>query len=343
MQKSKKFRLKFFEAGFFCPVAVDIYAIKTYRIRNTKNQEVFKMLIAIDHGNKNCKSKNRIFTSGLLESDTKPPFGEEILRYDGKYYSLSDKRIPYLRDKSSDERFFILSLFAIAGEIEAEGRYEPNSIIPVSLAVGLPPSHYGALYKKFEQYFKGRGAISFEYNRKTYCIRIENVICFPQAIAATWTVFGQIKGESKVTVIDLGGYTLDYVQMKNGKADFAVCDSLEHGVIKLYNEIIKKVNADLDILLDESDIDAILQERSSNFPQQAQTIVRSMAAAFVDELAGMLRERGLDLRVGKTVYVGGGSILLRLYIDACKKIGSRIYVEDIAANVKGYELMYRYR
>ena len=112
------------------------------------------MLIAIDHGNKNCKTKSRIFTSGLLENDTKPPFGDEILRYGGKYYSLSDKRIPYLRDKTADERFFILSLFAIAGEIEAQERYAPNCLIPVSLAVGLPPSHYGALYKKFEQYFK---------------------------------------------------------------------------------------------------------------------------------------------------------------------------------------------
>jgi len=301
------------------------------------------MLISIDHGNKQMKTKNRIFTSGLLESDTKPPFGEDILRYGGKYYSLSDKRIPYMRDKTADERFLILTLFAVAGEITAANRYVPNSIIPVYLAVGLPPSHYGALYKKFESHFKNRGIIGFEYNGKTYNIRIDNVICFPQAVAAAWTVFSQIKQEPKVMIIDIGGYTADYVQMKGGKADFAVCDSLEHGVIKLYNDIIKKVNADLDILLEESDIDAIIQGQSSTFPNTAQTIVHNMAAAFADNLAGMLRERGVDLRIGKTVFVGGGSILLRRYIDACKKVGSHIFVEDIAANVKGYELMYRFQ
>jgi len=188
------------------------------------------MLISIDHGNKQMKTKSRIFTSGLLESGTKPPFGDEILRYGGKYYSLSDKRIPYLRDKTSDERFFVLTLFAIAGEISCA--YTPNTILPVSLAVGLPPSHYGALYKKFEAYFKDRGVLTFEYNQKTYSIRIENALAFPQAVAAAWTVFGQIKPEPKVMVIDIGGYTADYVQMKDGKADFAVCESLEHGVIK---------------------------------------------------------------------------------------------------------------
>jgi len=303
------------------------------------------MLISIDHGNKQIKccanGNQKIFTSGLLESDTKPPFGDEVLYYKNKYYSLSDRRIPYLRDKSSDERFFILSLFAIADGIS--GSYIPNTVFSISLSIGLPPSHYGSLYKKFEAYFKNRGIVSFDYNGKTYSIRIENVICFPQTIAAAWTVFSQIKQEPKVMVIDIGGYTADYVQMKGGKADFAVCDSLENGVIKMYNDIIKKTNADLDMLIEESDIDAIIRGQGAAFPDAAQNIAHNMAVAFVDNLMGMIRERGIDLRIGKTVFVGGGSVLLRRYIDSCNKVGRHIFVEDIAANAKGYDLMYRFR
>ena len=72
------------------------------------------MLIAIDHGNKFVKVPNHApFTSGLQESDS-PPFGGETLKYQGKYYTLSEKRIPYHRDKTEDERFFVLTLFAIA-------------------------------------------------------------------------------------------------------------------------------------------------------------------------------------------------------------------------------------
>jgi plasmid segregation protein ParM len=56
------------------------------------------MIIAVDHGNKQMKlSGGRVFTSGLRESDTKPPFGNDILKYKGKYYSISDKRIPFMR------------------------------------------------------------------------------------------------------------------------------------------------------------------------------------------------------------------------------------------------------
>ena len=50
------------------------------------------MLIAIDHGNKLIKvSNHEPFTSGLEESEV-PPFAGETLKYQGKYYTRSEKR-----------------------------------------------------------------------------------------------------------------------------------------------------------------------------------------------------------------------------------------------------------
>ena len=93
------------------------------------------MLIAVDHGNKQIKTVHTPpFTSGLIQSDT-PGFGTDALAYRGKYYTLTDQRIPYRRDKTEDERFFILTLFAIAHEIEAMGQYS-GSLMRVQLAVG---------------------------------------------------------------------------------------------------------------------------------------------------------------------------------------------------------------
>ena len=106
------------------------------------------MLISIDHGNKQIKTIHKTFTSGLCESDTRPPFGRDVLSYNGKYYTLSDQRIPYMRDKTTDERFFILTLFAIGFELR---RMLPSEkTVSIQLCVGLPPAHYGTLYRKFE-------------------------------------------------------------------------------------------------------------------------------------------------------------------------------------------------
>ena len=35
-----------------------------------------KMMIPIDHGNRNMKTEQFIFTSGLVESDSRPALGE---------------------------------------------------------------------------------------------------------------------------------------------------------------------------------------------------------------------------------------------------------------------------
>ncbi len=74
------------------------------------------MLISIDYGNKQMKTVNCLpFVSGLAESTTKP-FGSDILMYQNRYYTLSNQRISYKRDKTEDDRFFILTLFGIAQE-----------------------------------------------------------------------------------------------------------------------------------------------------------------------------------------------------------------------------------
>ena len=77
-----------------------------------------KLRVAVDHGNRNMKTYHFIFTSGLNVLDKKPARGEQYLQYEGKYYTLSEQRIPYQRDKTLDFRFFILTLFAIAMELE---------------------------------------------------------------------------------------------------------------------------------------------------------------------------------------------------------------------------------
>ena len=142
-------------------------------------------------------------------------------------------------------------------------------------------------------------------------------------------------------IVDIGGFTADYLQVKNGEGDLSICDSLENGVILLYNKVQSRVSAEQDILLDEAEIDAILMERVANTTPVLGDLVRRQAGEFVDDLLSTLRERGLELRSGPVVFVGGGSILLRRQIEASRKVRSPVFVDDIRANAKGYELLYR--
>lgn len=128
------------------------------------------MLIAIDHGNKQVKTVHgNAIVSGVQKSKTRP-YGRDVLKYGGSYYTLSAQRIPYQKDKTTDERFFILSLFAIAEEIEAQGAYT-SGLKPIDLAIGLPPAHFGAQNKAFVRYFKRKEPILHRMCHNAYRYR----------------------------------------------------------------------------------------------------------------------------------------------------------------------------
>ena len=298
------------------------------------------MLLAIDHGNKQIKTIHcPPFVSGLQQSITKP-FGENIIQCNGTYYALSNQRIPYRKDKTEDDRFFHLTLFGAANEIEAMKCYT-EEVIRIQLAVGLPPAHFGAQNKSFIRYFKDRDVIKFSYHGKPHSIYIEDVACFPQAYAAAVTMMESLIDSPKALVLDIGGFTADYLLMKYGQADLSTCDSLENGVILLYSRIRSKINAELDLLLEESDIDAILKGQTDGYTEKAVRIVEYQAQEFINDLFSTLRERMIDLRSGTVVFVGGGAILLRRQIEASGKIGRLIFVDEINANAKGYEFLYQ--
>lgn len=299
-----------------------------------------KIIVPIDHGNRNLKTEQHVFTSGILESDCKPVLGE-FLQYNGRYYTLSEQRIPYMRDKSSDERFFILTLFGIVMEAERQRISSENTILQVELPVGLPPKHYGALHRKFRDYFMNRGRQCLIYKGREYQLEIADAAVFPQDYAAAMTIYPKISSFSKVTTVDIGGFTLDYLLLRGGRPDLSVCDSLEKGVITLYNTIISRVNSEYDILLEDADIDSIIKGEKTDYDMQVIRMVQEMTKTYVDNLLGTLRERGLDLKTGCVVFIGGGALLLREYLENSDKVGKCVFIEDICANAKGYGLLYQ--
>lgn len=300
------------------------------------------MVIAIDHGNKSIKTPLLLFTSGLTESEHKPGIKTDCLFWHGRYYTLTEKCISYLRDKTEDDRFYVLTLFAIAKELERMGIRETEEVLDITLLVGLPPAHYGQLYRRFEQYFlRRREIVDFEYNGRCYAIRIQKVVSYTQALAAAVTRFGDIKKYASSYVIDIGGYTVDVLKLRYGRPDLAVVESFAQGIITLYNQIFSLCNAQFALRLEESDVDEVIRNDPTVLPGEVQLLIRRMTAQFLSELCNFLGERGIDLKISKCVFAGGGAMLLRGAIERSKKIGFPVFIDDIHANAAGYQLLYQ--
>lgn len=297
------------------------------------------MIIAIDHGNKQIKTVHKTFTSGLIVSDIPFPLSADSLYYDGKYYALTDERIPYMRDKTVNDKFFVLTLFAIAYELIGADKHVPGVTSEIDLAVGLPPGHFGKQYKSFEKYFVKNGTIEFEFNQKSFKVVINSATAYPQGYAAIMPIFAKIKEYPRSVIIDIGGYSLDYLQLKNGKADMSVCDSLEMGVITLYNDIKSRINSSEDMLIHESDIDAVLQNKPTVFEERIKKLIEQQSKDFVEKIIYSLRERMIDLKTTHAIFVGGGSLLLSKYIASSERIASPDVIDNLNANAVGYELL----
>ena len=97
------------------------------------------MIISVDTGNKHMKTENCEFNSGVEILDTLPGELEEVIEYEGKYYMTTNRRISYMEDKTADDRYYILTLFAIAKELSYREKNEgllPQNLQEIELLVG---------------------------------------------------------------------------------------------------------------------------------------------------------------------------------------------------------------
>ncbi len=297
------------------------------------------MIIAVDHGNYAIKTPNFAFVSGLSEHMVKPPMAEEILECDGRFWTLSGKRLNYMRDKTQDDRYFILTLFAIAREMESAGHYMPAE--QIDLAVGLPPEHFGVLREKFARYFKRDGVFKFAYKDKPYSITIRSVSVYPQAYAAVIPQSNLVVRTSSMFVVDIGGYTTDVLLLRKGKLDPQFCRSLETGIITMNNEIVRKVGALHDMRIEDEHISAVLSGQDTILPQDVKDTICNETQRHAKDILNQLRELQVDLRSNPAVFTGGGSILLRPFLENSPLVAKADFVESPNANAIGYEMLAR--
>lgn len=295
------------------------------------------ILIAVDHGNYAVKTPNFVFTSGLLEHSVKPMIKEaETIEYGGHIYTLSNERIKYMRDKTRDDRYFVLTLFAISKELRSMDAFEP--FVQIDLAVGLPPEHYSALRDKFGQYFK-RNKVDFVYNGFPICVLIRNVFVYPQAYAAVVPRGQTLLDTQRQFIVDIGGYTTDVLLLRKGEPDLRFCRSLESGVITMNNALIGKVSAQHDMSIDDEVITDVLLGNKSSLPADVQDTIREAAKQHAGNILDQLRELQVDLRTYPAIFIGGGSLLFRQYIENSPLVRHADFETEPKANAIGYGIL----
>lgn len=310
-----------------------------------------KNIFGVDHGNGNIKTALTVFPCGYTEQDIKPAgiFGQDVIHYNGKFYVLNTNRFPYSTDKTTDERCFILTLFAIAKEVKArlekKGQgwkefkgYTDKEII---LAAGLPPAHFEKLQKKFRGYFMKRAAdgVKFTYNGKPFSFKITRTKLYPQDYSAAVILKQEtVEKYRAVFCIDIGDGTVDLLGMENGIPDKEVMVSRELGMAVLKAKIIDDVINDFSFTLDERTIEDVLTPGTPTVLDfDISERIRMETAAWAVKIANELHKKVPDFRLAPTIFCGGGSGLLKPYLLESGMFGITEFIPQINANAVGYE------
>jgi plasmid segregation protein ParM len=244
--------------------------------------------LGVDNGNYNTKSsEGMLYASGYTASDKEFITPDMQLFYEGRYYAVGERRMRFQQDKTREPDTFMLTLPAIA---DAMKRAETTSA-EIALGVGLPIGSYGTQKEAFRRYFL-RDNVSFLFEGTSYRCRIAECKVFAQGHAALCRYYPQLKDYRSITLVDIGGYTVDILTLHDFRLDRSSCASLRMGTITLYSRIQDTLQRNDILLSDELITDAIRGDIQHADGKLIQAVVEQAVAAYCKELLNALRERG---------------------------------------------------
>ena len=289
------------------------------------------LIIGIDHGYGNIKTAGHCFRTGLLSYDSEPTFTRDMLIYNDKYYLFGEGHKEFFAEKTKDEDYYVLTLAAIANELETAGITEAEIII----AAGLPLTWMAGQKEAFRKYLMRNEEVCFTYNRKEYKIHISDVKIYPQGYAAIADIAPTMDGLNLIA--DIGNGTMNTLYIVDGHPQNAKMYTDKYGTYQCtlaIREIFQqKTNRELnDIIIDE-----VLRNGTADIAAADLKIIKAVASDYVSGIFKRLREHGYDESTMKLYITGGGGCLVRNF---AKVNPERVrFIEDICAAAKGYEYM----
>ena len=290
--------------------------------------------IGIDHGYAAMKSVHFSFPTGLVEYEHEPYTQKDVLEYGGKYYVVGTGRQPLQKDKTAAEDYYLLTLAAIAKELEYRGAERSAN---VHLAAGLPLTSFGRDKKRFREYLLRDGQpVTFRYDGNSYTVTIAEVSLFPQGYAAVLTQ-SELLDEPSVIVADIGGWTVDLMRLDNRIPNAAFCRSLELGMIRCLDEIAEQIRRSLGLSMTATQIESVLHGNANSVDNRVKELIHREAGVYVRRLLSAIAESGLDARAMPAIFLGGGAALMKRHVSHTDGLCRPLILDDVCLNAKGYE------
>ena len=279
----------------------------------------------------NIKTAGCLLRTGIIAYDEKPAFDGNILEYEGKYYRIGEGHKGFVADKSVDEDYYLLTLAAVARELNRNQLTEAD----VYLATGLPLSWVRTQRKTFREYLMRNKEVQFSYNGKEYHVRFVGCSVLPQGFPA---VVGELETMKGVNLLaDIGNGTMNILYIVDKTAVESKSWTEKYGVnqcvIAVKNAVLDKYGS----RIDDSIIEQVLRTGSANIGQKYLDCITDAARKYTNGIFEMLYQYDYNPELMHLYVVGGGGCLIKNFGTYDEK--QVTFNMDICAAAKGYEIL----
>lgn len=288
-------------------------------------------IIGIDHGYGNIKTASTVTKSGVTSYETEPIFSGNILEYEGGYYRIGECQKEFVSDKVSDNDYYLLTLMAIARELNVYGIREAD----VHLAAGLPLTWIRRQREEFRSYLLKNREVTYRFNGKDYRIRFIGCSLYPQGYPAIVSRLKDFRGTNLLA--DIGNGTMNILYINNKKAVESRCWTEKFGVNQCMIAARNAVMDNFGIKIEEATIEQVFRYGSADIGKPYLDCITSAARQYVADIFATLRKYEYNPDLMRLYIVGGGGCLIRHFGQYDE---SRVtLVDDICATAKGYEYL----
>ena len=264
------------------------------------------IIIGIDHGYGNIKTAHCCFPTGVIISDKEPTFKSNLLVYNGSYYTVGEGHKEFISDKMTDGDYYILTLAAIARELNIRKQTSAR----VHLAAGLPLTWVSEQKDSFKAYLLQNEMADFIFRGVSYHVEFAGADIFPQGFSA---VADRLRGFKGINMLcDIGNGTMNVMYLNERRPQFGAS-------------------------VDDTILERVIRFGTADISERYLTAIQNTARDYTAGIFRRLREHEYDPELMRLYVVGGGSCMVKNFgeYDA-----SRVMInDDICATAKGYELL----
>lgn len=236
---------------------------------NTNTLTNGPVVIGIDHGYGNIKTAHCCFKSGVTAYDKEPTFKSNLLIYEGTYYIIGEEHKEFISDKMTDSDYYILTLAAVARELNVRRLTSAS----VHIAAGLPLTWVSEQKDSFKAYLLQHEAVDFSFRGVDYHVDFSGADIFPQGFSAVADRLREFRGVNMLC--DIGNGTMNVMYINECRLLAKRCFTEKCGTNQCLIAVRENLMRQFGVTVDDTVLDRVIRTGTADISERYLNAIRA--------------------------------------------------------------------